>query len=48
LQNVSIIRRNADGSQETIDVNVKKIRNGSVPDVALQNGDSVVVKEWFF
>ena len=48
LADVSIIRRHLDGTQETIDVNVKKIRNGNLPDIPLQNGDSVVVKEWFF
>ncbi len=48
LQEVSVLRRLADGSQETIKVNVKAIRRGREPDFALQDNDTVVVPEWFF
>ena len=45
---VHIVRRLADGSQERINVDLKKIRKGRAPDVVLENNDTVVVGEWFF
>jgi polysaccharide export outer membrane protein len=48
LSNVRIIRRKADGGQQTITVDVAKVRKGKAEDVLLQDGDTVVVLEWFF
>ncbi len=47
LGKVSIIRRLSSGEQETLWVDVKKIRTGKRPDIALQAGDTVVLREWF-
>lgn len=48
LGKVHVIRRQEDGSQERINVNIKKIRKGKDPDMALEKNDTVVVGEWFF
>ena len=45
---VHIVRRLADGSQERINLDLKKIRKGKAPDVLLIKNDTVVVGEWFF
>ena len=37
-----------DGTQERINIDLKRIRRGKSPDVALQKNDTVVVGEWFF
>jgi len=46
LKKVTIKRRNADGSEESIAVNAKRIQNGKDPDIPLQRNDTVVVGEW--
>ncbi|HVS02617.1 MAG TPA: polysaccharide biosynthesis/export family protein [Thermoanaerobaculia bacterium] len=48
LGNVRVIRRLPDGTQETLELDVGKIRRGRAEDVPLRNGDTVVVLEWFF
>ena len=45
---VHIVRRLPDGTQERINVDLKKIRKGKVADIALEKNDTVVVGEWFF
>lgn len=46
LKKVTIKRRNADGTEELIPVNAKRIQNGKDPDVPLERNDTVVVGEW--
>lgn len=48
LGKVHVIRRLAEGGQERIDVNIKRIRKGRDEDLPLQRNDTVVVGEWFF
>ncbi len=48
LRKVTVIRRMPDGSQLRIPVNLKRVRKGADDDVLLENGDTVVVGEWFF
>ena len=48
LTEINVIRRQPDGTQQTFSVNLKRIRSGRDPDVQLQDGDTVVVREWFF
>ncbi len=48
LGKVHIIRRFAGGTQERIDVNLKRIRKGKDEDLPLEKNDTVVVAEWFF
>jgi polysaccharide export outer membrane protein len=48
LRKVTIIRRRPDGSQERIQLNLKKVRKGNQEDVLLEDGDTIVVGEWFF
>lgn len=45
---VKILRRQADGTSEEIEVDVKKILEGKEPDFLLQANDIVVVPETFF
>lgn len=45
---VHIVRRLADGSQQRINLDLKKIRKGKAADVLLVKNDTVVVGEWFF
>ncbi len=47
LRSVHILRKQPDGGQEKIKVNLKKIQSGKMDDVALQKNDTVVVGEWF-
>lgn len=48
LSNVFIKRRDAQGQEEQIRLNLKKIKNGKEQDVELQANDTVVVGDWFF
>ncbi len=48
LRKVTVIRRLADGSQERIKLDLKKVRKGSQEDLLLEDGDTIVVGEWFF
>lgn len=48
LKKVFILRRHEDGTQERIQVNVKRIRSGKEQDVVLENNDTVDVGEHFF
>ncbi|UCE40722.1 MAG: SLBB domain-containing protein [Candidatus Aminicenantes bacterium] len=45
---VKIIRRNEEGRERTIKVNVKEIEKGKRPDLKLQEGDVVIVPESIF
>jgi polysaccharide export outer membrane protein len=47
-QKVFILRRLADGNQQRLPVNVRKIELGEADDVLLRNNDTVVVKASFF
>ncbi len=47
LRNVHVLRKQAEGGQERIKVNVKKIQGGKQEDVTLERNDTVVVGEWF-
>ena len=47
LGSVVIKRRLDDGSEEHIELNLKRIRRGKAPDVPLQKNDTVVVGDWF-
>lgn len=46
LKKVTINRRLSDGTEDRIQVNVKKIQNGKEPDLPLERNDTVVVGEW--
>jgi len=46
LKKVTIRRRDADGLEESLKVNVKAIQKGTIEDVALERNDTVVVGEW--
>ena len=48
LRKVTVIRRRPDGSQDRIEVNLKKVRKGSQEDLLLEDGDTIIVGEWFF
>ena len=48
LKKVFVLRRASDGTQERIQVNVKKIRSGKMDDFILENNDTVDVGEHFF
>lgn len=48
LGNVQVIRRAEDGTQTTLEVDVKAVRKGRAEDVPLEANDTVVVSEWFF
>jgi polysaccharide export outer membrane protein len=48
LKKVFVLRRSSDGTQERIQVNVKKIRGGKMDDFILLNNDTVDVGEHFF
>ena len=48
LNRVLVKRRGDDGTEEEIEVNIKRVNNGKEPDVALQPNDTVVVGDWFF
>ena len=47
LRNVHVLRKQPDGGQERIKVNVKKVQGGKQEDLALERNDTVVVGEWF-
>ncbi len=46
LKKVTINRRLSDGTEDRLQVNVKKIQNGKEPDLLLDRNDTVVVGEW--
>ncbi|HUP18736.1 MAG TPA: SLBB domain-containing protein, partial [Gemmatimonadota bacterium] len=46
-KNVHVIRNQEDGSQERIEVNLKRIQAGKDDDLILERNDTVVVGEWF-
>ena len=46
LKKVTINRRLSDGTEDRLQVNVKKIQNGKEPDIPLERNDTVVVGEW--
>jgi polysaccharide export outer membrane protein len=48
LRKVTVIRRRPDGSEERIRLNLKKVRKGSQEDILLEDGDTIVIGEWFF
>jgi len=48
LRKVTLIRRRPDGSEERIRLNLKKVRKGSQEDILLEDGDTIVIGEWFF
>jgi len=48
LGNVLIKRRLADGGEEQVEVDLKRIQRGKDPDVPLEKNDTVVVGTWFF
>ena len=48
LGSVVIKRRLDDGTEQQIELNLKRIRRGKDPDVPLQKNDTVVVGDWFF
>lgn len=48
LSSVFIKRRQDNGEEEQIRLNLKRIKNGKDPDVPLQKNDTVVVGDWFF
>jgi polysaccharide biosynthesis/export protein len=45
---VKIKRKNASGKETIIDVNLDEVLSGKKPDVPLQDGDLVIIKESFF
>jgi polysaccharide biosynthesis/export protein len=45
---VKIKRKNASGKESIIDVNLDEILSGKKPDIPLQDGDLVIIKESFF
>ncbi len=48
LKGVQILRKSPDGTQTTVEFNIKRIRRGKEPDPILGEGDVVVVPETFF
>lgn len=46
LKKVTIKRRNPDGSEDSLGVNVKAIQKGKAEDILLRRNDTVVVGEW--
>jgi len=46
--NIHVIRKLPDGSQERIEIHLKKIKKGKEIDLPLEKNDVVVVGEWFF
>jgi polysaccharide biosynthesis/export protein len=48
MKAVQILRREEGGTQQAIEVNLKKLRKGKEPDPVLRDGDIVVVPETFF
>lgn len=46
LKKVTLRRRLADGTEESTQINVKKIQHGKAPDIPLERNDTVVVGEW--
>jgi polysaccharide export outer membrane protein len=46
LKKVTVRRRNADGTEQSIKLNVKKIQSGKESDLPLERNDTVVVGEW--
>lgn len=48
LGKVLIKRRQDDGGEELIEVNLKRVKNGKANDVPLVKNDTVVVGDWFF
>jgi polysaccharide export outer membrane protein len=46
LKNVTLRRRRADGTEESREINLKKIQKGKAPDVPLERNDTIVVGEW--
>ncbi|MCI0444180.1 polysaccharide biosynthesis/export family protein [bacterium] len=45
---VKIKRKNASGKESILDVNLDEILSGKKPDIPLQDGDLVIIKESFF
>lgn len=48
LAKVLIKRRQEDGGEELIEVNLKRVKSGKESDVPLVKNDTVVVGDWFF
>lgn len=48
LRGVHVLRKNADGTQKRIPVDLKDIRKGKADDLVLEEGDVVVIPETFF
>ena len=48
LKGVHVLRKAADGTQTRLPVNLREIRKGKADDIALEDGDVIVVPETFF
>ena len=48
LRGVHVLRKQADGSQKRIPIDLKDIRKGKADDLVLEEGDVVVIPETFF
>lgn len=46
LKKVTLRRRLEDGTEESREINLKKIQNGKEPDIPLKRNDTIVVREW--
>ena len=46
LKKVTLRRRLDDGTEESLEINLKKIQNGKEPDIPLERNDTIVVGEW--
>ncbi len=46
LKKVTLRRRRADGTEESREINLKKIQKGKEPDIPLERNDTIVVGEW--
>ena len=46
LKKVTLRRRLEDGTEESLEINLKKIQNGKEPDIPLERNDTIVVGEW--
>jgi hypothetical protein len=45
---VKIKRKDASGKESILEVNLDEILSGKKPDISLQDGDLVIIKESFF
>ena len=48
LRGVHVLRKQPDGSQKRIPIDLKDIRKGKADDLVLEEGDVVVIPETFF